>query len=135
MHPVLFEIVRGLRGRTGREHGARGAAVHPTPLHEALAAFAIAALLWSLRTRTAPVAVFASYLILSGAARFLVDVRTNGDVLLGATQPQLVSLLLIAIGAGLLLVHSSRETLPGHDDASSEPTADRDRHLQPAIAS
>jgi phosphatidylglycerol:prolipoprotein diacylglycerol transferase len=110
-------------------------AVHPTPLYEALAAFVIAALLWSLRTRTAPVAVFSSYLILSGAARFLVEfVRTNDDVLLGATQPQLWSLLLMAIGAGLLLVHSSRETLKRQDDADPEGAGDRDSDLQNATA-
>lgn len=73
-----------------RRHGAHRRGCAPTPLYEALAAFAIAALLWSLRTRTAPVALFASHLILSGAARFLVEfVRTTDDVLLGATQPQL----------------------------------------------
>ncbi len=76
--------------------------VHPTPLYEALAAFAIAALLWSLRKRVAPLAVFGSYLVLSGTARFLVEVvRTNDEVLLGATQPQLWSVLLVAIGAAL----------------------------------
>lgn len=106
-------------------------AVHPTPLYEALAAFAIAALLWSLRTRTAPVALFASYLILSGAARFLVEfVRTNDDVLLGATQPQLWSLLLIAIGAGLLLVHSSREPVTRQNDAAPERAGGRVSDLQ-----
>jgi phosphatidylglycerol:prolipoprotein diacylglycerol transferase len=106
-------------------------AVHPTPLYEALAAFAIAALLWSLRTRTAPVALFASYLIMSGAARFLVEfVRTNDDVLLGATQPQLWSLLLIGIGAVLLLVHSSREPAPRPSDAAPESDGDRVSDLQ-----
>ena len=77
--------------------------VHPTPLYEALAAFAIAALLWSLRTRLSPLHLFGYYLVLSGTARFLVEfLRTNDEVLLGATQPQLWSLLLIVIGAGLL---------------------------------
>lgn len=79
-------------------------AVHPTPLYEALAAFAIAALLWSVRRRLAPVVLFASYLVLSGTARFLVEfVRTNDEVVLGLTQPQLWSLLLSAIGVALLI--------------------------------
>lgn len=79
-------------------------AVHPTPLYEALAAFAIAWLLWSVRKRLAPVPLFASYLVLSGVARFLVEfVRTNDEVVLGLTQPQIWSLLLVAVGAGLLV--------------------------------
>jgi phosphatidylglycerol:prolipoprotein diacylglycerol transferase len=98
--------------------------VHPTPLYEALAAFAIAALLWSLRKRVAPLAVFGSYLVLSGTARFLVEfVRTNDEALLGATQPQLWSLLLVAIGVALLI--RQRRTLQGpaaHDAAPAVPT-------------
>jgi phosphatidylglycerol:prolipoprotein diacylglycerol transferase len=78
--------------------------VHPTPLYEALAAFAVAALLWALQRRVPPLVVFGAYLVLSGAARFLVEfVRTNDDVLLGATQPQLWSVLLVAIGLALLI--------------------------------
>ena len=99
-------------------------AVHPTPLYEALAAFAIAALLWSVRKRLAPIVVFASYLVLSGTARLLVElVRTNDDVLLGATQPQLWSLLLAAIGAGLLV--RQRRTL------LQEPAADAAERAEP----
>jgi phosphatidylglycerol:prolipoprotein diacylglycerol transferase len=99
-------------------------AVHPTPLYEALAAFAIAALLWSLRARLSPVRVFGSYLILSGAARFLVEfVRTNDEVLLGATQPQLWSLLLIVIGAVLLAFH--RPSPDVGSGATSEAAAGR----------
>src|SRR5207248_11579499 len=53
-------------------------AVHPTPLYEALAAFAIASLLMWLGQRVTPPAVFASYLVLSGLARLLVEfVRIN----------------------------------------------------------
>lgn len=97
--------------------------VHPTPLYEALAAFAIAGLLWSLRRRLAPVVVFALYLVLSGSARFLVEfLRTNDDVVLGATQPQLWSLVLTAIGAGLLSSRS-REQVTGSTDESA---GDRD---------
>jgi phosphatidylglycerol:prolipoprotein diacylglycerol transferase len=93
--------------------------VHPTPAYEALAAFAIAALLWSLRKRVSPVTVFASYLVLSGSARVLVEFeRTNDDVLLGTTQPQLWSLLLVGIGSALLV--RQRRT-PLQDPAASEP--------------
>jgi len=47
--------------------------VHPTPLYEALAAVAIATLLWALGQRWTPPAVFGAYLVLSGISRFLVE--------------------------------------------------------------
>lgn len=82
--------------------------VHPTPLYEALAATAIAVVLWRLNRRTGPVQVFGSYLILSGIARFLVEtLRINDVALLGLTQAQLWSLLSVAVGTVLLLKQRS----------------------------
>lgn len=76
--------------------------VHPTPLYEALAAFAIAALLWRLRTRVRPVVLFALFAVLEGLARFLVEfLRRNDEVAAGLSQPQLWSLALVALGAAL----------------------------------
>lgn len=73
--------------------------VHPTPLYEALAAFAIAALLWRLRTRVRPAILFALFAILEGAVRLLVEfVRLNDVVVAGLSQPQLWSLVMIAVG-------------------------------------
>lgn len=81
-------------------------AVHPTPLYEALAAFAIAGLLAWLGPRLAPPAVFGSYLALSGLSRFLVEfLRLNTHALFGLTQAQLWSLLVVVIGATILLGH------------------------------
>ncbi len=78
--------------------------VHPTALYEAAFAFALAGLLWWARRHVAPVAVFGLYAVLSGLARFLVEeVRINREVLLGMTSPQLWSLVLVAIGVGLLI--------------------------------
>lgn len=83
--------------------------VHPTPLYEALAAFAIAGLLTLLSRRIAAPAVFGTYLILTGATRLLVEfVRINDPALFGLTQPQLWSLLAIAIGAAILFTHRRR---------------------------
>lgn len=74
--------------------------VHPTPLYEALAAFAIAGLLVLLGRRISPPAVLGTYFVLSGLARFLVEfVRINTPAVFGLTQPQLWSLLLVVIGA------------------------------------
>jgi phosphatidylglycerol:prolipoprotein diacylglycerol transferase len=84
--------------------------VHPTPLYEALAAFAIAALLWRLRDRLAPLALFGVYAILEGVARFLVEfLRVNDPVAFGLTQPQLWSLFLIAVG-GVSYWYGERES-------------------------
>lgn len=82
--------------------------VHPTPAYEALAVFAVALLLWRLRDRLAPMALFALFAVLFGLERFLVEfVRINDRVLVGLSQPQLWSLALMAIGA-ILLYRSSR---------------------------
>ena len=76
-----------------------GVYVHPAPLYETAALLAIFAALLHLRSRVAPAgALFATYLLLSGLARSLVEVvRTNPPVLLGLTEAQWTS---IALGAG-----------------------------------
>jgi phosphatidylglycerol:prolipoprotein diacylglycerol transferase len=79
--------------------------VHPTPVYETLTMLLVAALLWRWRHRWRPGTLFALYLILAGAERFLVEfVRRNDDVLFGLTQPQLLSLAMIAGGGIWLLV-------------------------------
>jgi phosphatidylglycerol:prolipoprotein diacylglycerol transferase len=80
-----------------------GVYVHPTPVYELLAYFAIFAVLWRTRREPAPDGtIFSSYLVLSGLARFLVEfVRINPPVVLGLTQAQLTSLLLVAVGVWL----------------------------------
>ena len=70
--------------------------VHPTPVYETITMLLVAALLWRWRHRWRPGTLFALYLILAGAERFLVEfVRRNDDVLLGLTQPQLFSIVMI----------------------------------------
>lgn len=79
-------------------------AVHPTPLYESLVAFAIAGLLLAVRRRWTHWTVVGTYLILSGAARFLIEIlRVNDKVLYGLTQPQLWSTTLVAVGLVLLV--------------------------------
>lgn len=73
--------------------------VHPTPLYEALVAFAVGALIWRLRTRLRPAVLFAMFAVLEGAARFLVEfIRLNDSVVAGLSQPHLWSLALVAVG-------------------------------------
>ncbi len=82
--------------------------VHPTPIYELLAAVVIFYFLWRLgakaaKGRPANGTVFAAYLLLSGAARFLVEfIRINPRSFLGMTNAQTVSLLSIIVG-GILL--------------------------------
>lgn len=80
-------------------------AVQPTPVYEALAAFALATLLWRLQRDWNPTLVVAVYLIGTGTARLLVEMlRTNKVAIWGLTQPQVWSLLLMISGAALLAV-------------------------------
>jgi phosphatidylglycerol:prolipoprotein diacylglycerol transferase len=79
--------------------------VHPTPVYETITMLLVAALLWRWRHRWRPGTLFAVYLILAGLERFLVEfIRRNDSVVLGLTQPQLLSLLMIAGGGIWLLV-------------------------------
>ncbi|MGH2970176.1 MAG: prolipoprotein diacylglyceryl transferase [Solirubrobacteraceae bacterium] len=78
--------------------------VHPAPLYEALAAFAVAALTVRLGTRVRPLTLFGIFAVLMGASRLLVEfIRLNDEVVLGLSQPQLWSLLLMAIGFAVAL--------------------------------
>ncbi len=74
--------------------------VHPTPIYETLSMGLVALLLWRLRDRFVPGVLFALYLVLAGAERLLVElIRRNEDILLGLTQPQLISVGMIVAGA------------------------------------
>jgi phosphatidylglycerol---prolipoprotein diacylglyceryl transferase len=78
--------------------------VHPTPVYEFLAMGLVALLLWRWRHRWRPGTLFALYLLLAGVERFLVEfVRRNEPVLLGLTQPQVISIVMI-VGGGAWLV-------------------------------
>ena len=73
--------------------------VHPTPIYETLAMGLGAWVLWTLRDRLRPGVLFACYLTLVGGERLLVEfVRRNDPVLLGLTEAQLASLVVLAGG-------------------------------------
>lgn len=82
-----------------------GVVVHPTPVYESLAYFAVFTLLWRWRRTPQPDGtMFCWYLVLAPGARFLVEfVRINPVVAAGLTAAQLTSLALVAIGAARLL--------------------------------
>jgi phosphatidylglycerol:prolipoprotein diacylglycerol transferase len=79
--------------------------VHPTPLYEAAGYLAVFLFLWWRRREVAPDGVqFARYLVLASGVRFAVEfVRINPVVALGLTAAQVTSLLLMAVGAGILV--------------------------------
>jgi phosphatidylglycerol---prolipoprotein diacylglyceryl transferase len=77
--------------------------VHPTPIYEALAMGLVAWFLWSRRDSMRPGGLFALYLVLAGAERFLVEfLRRNDPVAAGLTLPQLVALAMM-VGGGVWL--------------------------------
>ena len=78
--------------------------VQPTPIYETLAMGLIAFALWRLRDRFRPGILFALWLVLSGLERLLVEfIRRNDHVALGLTLPQLISIVMAAVGAAWLV--------------------------------
>ena len=90
--------------------------VHPTPVYEFLVWCAIGAFLWSLggkalRRPQGKGLIFCAYLILTGIARYLVEIiRINPRVFLGLTNAQIVSILSVIAGIGLFLWIKRRDT-------------------------
>ncbi len=73
--------------------------VHPTPIYETLAMCLVGWVLWRSRHALRPGLLFACYLVLAGAERFLVEfVRRNDSVVAGLTEAQLLSLVMIVAG-------------------------------------
>jgi phosphatidylglycerol:prolipoprotein diacylglycerol transferase len=82
-----------------------GVRVHPSALYETIAYILIFAILWSRRTAPHPTgSLFWGYLFLSGIARFFIEfVRVNPPFAFGLSEAQIVSLLLIVVGAAMLM--------------------------------
>jgi len=97
--------------------------VHPTPIYETLAMGLVTYALWRLRFSFQPGLLFALYLVLAGAERFLVEfIRRNEELALGLTQAQLLSVVMIALGAAWLAVKGRRgELRAAEPDARAAP--------------
>ncbi|MGH7932573.1 MAG: prolipoprotein diacylglyceryl transferase [Candidatus Binataceae bacterium] len=78
-----------------------GVRVQPTPLYEVVMYVAIFCLLWSLRKKVnVDGRILYLYLMLAGLARFLVEfVRINPRVLRGLSEAQLISIVMMVVGA------------------------------------
>jgi phosphatidylglycerol:prolipoprotein diacylglycerol transferase len=74
--------------------------VHPTPVYEFLLGLAGFILILNLAKKARPAGwIFMAYLVFSGASRFAVEfLRLNPRFLLGLSEAQLISALLIAGG-------------------------------------
>src|SRR3954451_14906617 len=84
---------------------APGETVHPTPIYETIVMGLVAWVLWQLRDRVRPGALFALYLVFAGSERFLVEfIRRNSDVALGLTAAQIESLGMLVAGVVWLVV-------------------------------
>jgi phosphatidylglycerol:prolipoprotein diacylglycerol transferase len=100
--------------------------VHPTPIYETLAMGLAAYFLWRLRDRVQPGVLFAIYLVLAGVERLLVEfIRRNDVELLGLTQPQLISIVMIAAGVVWLAVRARRGPLTKRGSTATQTAAIR----------
>jgi phosphatidylglycerol:prolipoprotein diacylglycerol transferase len=83
--------------------------VHPTPIYEFLAAVVIFWILWRIGARWLNDAghtgkLFGVYLLLSGIARFFVEIiRINPRVLWGLTNAQIASIIYVIVGTFLVM--------------------------------
>jgi phosphatidylglycerol:prolipoprotein diacylglycerol transferase len=84
--------------------------VHPTPLYELIAGLLIGWWLWRRGAKPHGTgAIVGQYLVLSGAARFLVEfIRINPRVLLGLSNAQLASVGSVVVGFVLIGVAAWR---------------------------
>jgi phosphatidylglycerol---prolipoprotein diacylglyceryl transferase len=80
-----------------------GVRVHPAPIYEVILYLTIFGVIWATRKRaTFDGELLCLYLILAGAARFLVEfVRINPRVIWGLSEAQILSIPMIAAGAVL----------------------------------
>jgi phosphatidylglycerol---prolipoprotein diacylglyceryl transferase len=90
--------------------------VHPTPIYEFLVALVIFWILWklgerALKTHAPNGIVFAAYLVLTGVARFLVEmIRINPRSFFGLTNAQAASV--VSVVAGIALFVYCRKATP-----------------------
>jgi phosphatidylglycerol:prolipoprotein diacylglycerol transferase len=103
-----------------------GVHVHPTPIYEAILYTLIFMFLWSRRKETkVPGQVFYLYLMLAGAARFMVEfLRVNPRVAMGLSEAQVIAIVMMVIGSSLYVISARR---PARDDRHSDQPTDQPR--------
>jgi phosphatidylglycerol:prolipoprotein diacylglycerol transferase len=95
--------------------------VHPTPLYELLMGLLIGGWLWMRGSKPRGTgAVVGEYLLLSGAARFLVEfVRRNPKILWGLSNAQLASAGSVVAGIALMVWAAKRKVATGDETAEA----------------
>ncbi|MCK9250230.1 MAG: prolipoprotein diacylglyceryl transferase [Solirubrobacteraceae bacterium] len=87
--------------------------VHPTPIYETLGMGVAALVLWHLRDRVPPVALFGLYLVFAGLERFVVEFwRHNPTGATGLTTAQLTSIGLLVVGGAFIARYGRRPPTP-----------------------
>ena len=80
--------------------------VHPAPVYETILYLGVFAILWSMRKTAHPAGrLMYWYLLLAGAARFLVEfVRINPRVFYGLSEAQLIAIAMMVVGGVALIL-------------------------------
>ncbi|MGO9643092.1 MAG: prolipoprotein diacylglyceryl transferase [Candidatus Acidiferrales bacterium] len=100
--------------------------VHPTPIYEFLVAILIFWVLWQIGAgaiagRRAPGLVFGFYLVLTGIARYLVEIiRINPRSFFGLTNAQAASIASVIVGVVLLMIVRSAPPMPPKGNARAK---------------
>jgi phosphatidylglycerol:prolipoprotein diacylglycerol transferase len=80
--------------------------VHPTPVYETIVMGLVCVWQWRHRHSFRPGTLFAIWAVLAGIERFLIEfIRRNDEVVVGLTQPQLISIAMILAGGAWILTH------------------------------
>ena len=100
--------------------------VHPAPIYETILYLGVFAILWSKRETSHPGGrVFYWYLVLAGAARFVVEfVRINPRVFDGLSEAQLIAVVMMIVGGIALFLTRERGRA---ESGQQPPESEKDR--------
>ena len=107
-----------------------GVRVHPAPIYETILYLGVFTILWSMRkTSYPPGRLLYWYLVLAGAARFIVEFwRINPRVFYMFSEAQLIAVAMMILG-GVALIVTNRKNQAETDQQSGE----KDRNRGPAM--
>jgi phosphatidylglycerol:prolipoprotein diacylglycerol transferase len=108
--------------------------VHPAPIYETILYLGVFYILWSMRKTSHPAGrLIYWYLVLAGAARFLVEfVRINPRVFYGLSEAQLIAIAMMVVGGVALIV--TREKGPAQSDQQPREKSEKsEKDRRPAM--
>jgi phosphatidylglycerol:prolipoprotein diacylglycerol transferase len=99
-----------------------GVRVHPAPVYETFLYLGVFAILWAMRKRAPAGHLIFWYMVLAGAARFVVEfVRINPRVFYGLSEAQLIALGMMVVG-GIALALTGKRSSPA--ETENQPAKD-----------